>query len=67
MAFFKPWTSGHAASSTPAGDGEKSGMDEMPWSMLIPTLAVAAGIVLLGIFNGPIISGVLERVVPRGF
>jgi hypothetical protein len=34
---------------------------------LIPTLIIAAGVVLLGIFNGPIISGVLERVVPRGF
>jgi multicomponent Na+:H+ antiporter subunit D len=67
MAFFKPYNSGHAAPSVPAADEEKSGMDEMPWSMLIPTLVIAAGIVLLGIFNGPIISGVLERVVPRGF
>jgi multicomponent Na+:H+ antiporter subunit D len=67
MAFFKPYTSGHAAPSAPAADDEKSGMDEMPWSMLIPTLVIAAGIVLLGIFNGPIISEVLERVVPRGF
>jgi multicomponent Na+:H+ antiporter subunit D len=67
LAFFKPYNSGHPAPHTPAADEEKAGMDEMPWSMLIPTLIIAAGVVLLGIFNGPIISGVLERVVPRGF
>jgi multicomponent Na+:H+ antiporter subunit D len=67
LAFFKPYSSGQKDRLAPAGDEEKAGMDEMPGSMLIPTLVIAAGIVLLGILNGPIISGVLERVVPRGF
>jgi len=67
LAFFKPYNSGHPSPRHPAADEEKAGMDEMPWSMLIPTLVIAVGIILLGLFNGPIISGVLERVVPRGF
>jgi multicomponent Na+:H+ antiporter subunit D len=64
LAFFKPVTSGH---STEADPEEKAGMDEMPWSMLIPTLVIAGGILLLGIFNGPIISGVLQLAVPAGY
>jgi hypothetical protein len=35
--------------------------------MLIPTLVIAAGIILLGVFNGTIISSVLELVIPKGF
>jgi multicomponent Na+:H+ antiporter subunit D len=67
LAFFKPYSSGQTTRHAPAAEEERAGMDEMPGSMLIPTLIIAAGILLLGIFNGPIISGILERVVPRGF
>ena len=64
MAFFKP---GEAKPGGNTSQEEKIGMDEMPWSMLIPTLVIAVGILLLGIFNGRIISSVLELAVPPGF
>ncbi|MCP4599397.1 MAG: monovalent cation/H+ antiporter subunit D family protein [Proteobacteria bacterium] len=40
---------------------------EAPLSMLIPVLVVAAGIFLLGIFNGEIISGILDSAIPAAF
>jgi multicomponent Na+:H+ antiporter subunit D len=67
LAFFKPYSSGQGDGYAPAAEEGKGGIEEMPGSMLIPTLIIAAGILLLGIFNGPIISGVLEQAVPRGF
>ena len=64
IAFFKP-----DGGKTDEGGGweGKIETDEMPRSMLIPTLVIAAGIILLGVFNGPIISSVLELVTPKGF
>jgi multicomponent Na+:H+ antiporter subunit D len=63
MAFFKP------AEETGAGDlkDEQTVIDEMPLSMLIPILLIALGIILAGIFNGEIISFVLQFTVPAGF
>jgi multicomponent Na+:H+ antiporter subunit D len=39
---------------------------EAPMSMLIPTLIMAAAIILVGLASGKIIEGVLEHAVPRG-
>jgi multicomponent Na+:H+ antiporter subunit D len=64
LAYFKP------ADSKPGEGGSaavKIGRDEMPWSMLAPALVVAAGIILVGLFNGKIISSVLELVIPKTF
>lgn len=41
--------------------------DEAPLSMLIPLLLMAAGIILLGIFSGKIISSVIQFALPAGF
>ena len=49
------------------GTREEVVMDEVPLSMLIPILVMAAGIILLGIFNGKIISTVLQFAIPAGF
>ena len=40
--------------------------DEAPWTMLGPMVAIAAGIVLLGVFNGEIVGRFIEPVVPVG-
>ena len=42
-------------------------LDEVPWSMLIPMLMIAAGIILLGIFSGVIIKHVIQFAVPASF
>jgi multicomponent Na+:H+ antiporter subunit D len=54
---------GHAAIETLRNDAR----EEVPLSMLIPILTVAAGILLLGIFNDRIISGILNFALPPGF
>ena len=41
--------------------------NEAPLTMLAPMLALAAGIMLLGIFNGGIVSGFLEHAIPASF
>jgi multicomponent Na+:H+ antiporter subunit D len=64
MAFFKPYT---LAPSYGNASEDQIQRDEMPVSMLIPTLIIAAGIIFVGIFNGKIISTVLERIIPAGF
>ncbi len=40
--------------------------NEAPWTMLAPMLTLAAGIVLLGLFNGEIVSHFIEPAVPAG-
>jgi len=40
--------------------------DEVPWSMLGPMLAVAAGIVLLGVFSGEVVGQFIEPSTPDG-
>ena len=44
----------------------RAGVDEAPPTMLAPMLALAAVILLLGLLNGPIVSGFLEPVLPEG-
>jgi multicomponent Na+:H+ antiporter subunit D len=41
--------------------------EEVPLSMLIPILTLAVGILLLGLFNERIISGILIFALPPGF
>jgi len=40
--------------------------NEAPWTMLAPMLTLAAGIVLLGLFNGEIVSHFIEPALPAG-
>ena len=41
--------------------------DEAPVSMLVPMLILAVSVVLLGLFNGEIVSRFLDPVVPASF
>lgn len=49
------------------GTHEEIKRDELPLSMLIPTLIMAAGVVLLGIFNERIIAFIIRFSVPASF
>ena len=51
-----------AGADTPVAEAPRR--DEAPLTMLVPMLALAAGTVLLGLFNGEIVSGFLEHVIP---
>ena len=46
------------------GDGA-SVIEEAPLSMLIPTLIIAVGIILIGIYNQPILINIIEHAVPK--
>jgi len=41
--------------------------DEAPFTMLVPIVIMAAGVILLGIFSGKIISSVIQFAVPASF
>ncbi len=41
-------------------------LEEVPWSMRLPIIATAVGILLLGIFNGTIINRVIQFIIPTG-
>ena len=57
-----------AAHSYPPGEAmTPPPREEVPLSMLIPILALAVGILLLGLFNERIISGILNLALPPGF
>jgi multicomponent Na+:H+ antiporter subunit D len=62
--FFVPVESAHKH-----GNDEAAGLkrDEAPASMLIPIFITVAGILLLGVFSGQIISSVIQFTVPEGF
>lgn len=41
--------------------------NEVPWSMRLPIIVTAAGILLLGFFNGSIITSVIQYIIPISF
>ena len=45
---------------------EAIGRNEVPWSMLGPMLAVAAAILLLGVFYGEVVARFIEPSIPSG-
>lgn len=47
--------------------GHKHSMDEAPASMMVPIFITVAGILLLGVFSGQIVSAVIQFAVPEGF
>lgn len=65
-AFFKPYELEHAHAHN-SGEHEIVKMDESPLSMLVPTLILTTGILLLGFYNGDIISNVIQYAIPASF
>jgi multicomponent Na+:H+ antiporter subunit D len=62
--YFKPSEAVHARNG---GSHEEIVRDEVPLSMLIPIFVLVAGILVLGVFSGKIISNVIQFAVPAGF
>ncbi|MDO8785768.1 MAG: monovalent cation/H+ antiporter subunit D family protein [Syntrophales bacterium] len=62
--YFKPSEAVHAHNG---GSHEEIVRDEVPLSMLIPIFVLVAGILVLGVFSGKIISNVIQFAVPAGF
>ena len=57
----------HQAGEEEVAAGGRAGpAGEAPLPMLAPMLALGAAILLLGLLNGPIVSGFLEPVLPPG-
>lgn len=50
-----------------AGHEPQGPRDEVPLSMLVPVMIMAAGISVLGFYSGDIISSIIQYVVPEGF
>jgi multicomponent Na+:H+ antiporter subunit D len=51
------------------GHGREAATDkvtEAPWPMVVPLLAVAAGLILVGVFTGDIVRGVIDHALPEG-
>jgi len=48
-----------------ADDGSVS-LDEAPASMLVPTLVLGIALLLLGLLNAVIVTGIISRIVPPG-
>ncbi|MBW1744843.1 MAG: monovalent cation/H+ antiporter subunit D family protein [Deltaproteobacteria bacterium] len=64
-AYLKPMEPAYAHNA-----GETHGeilRDEAPFTMLVPIVIMAAGVIFLGIFSGKIISSVIQFAVPASF
>jgi multicomponent Na+:H+ antiporter subunit D len=62
-AFFAPSDADDA--EEPATDEPER--NEAPLSMVVPTMVLAVGIILLGIFNGEIVENLLDAAIPASF
>ncbi|MDO9567091.1 MAG: monovalent cation/H+ antiporter subunit D family protein [Candidatus Desulfaltia sp.] len=63
-AYFKPMEPAYA---NDGGETHMAQRDEAPLTMLVPIVIMAAGIILLGIFSGNIISSIIQFAVPASF
>jgi multicomponent Na+:H+ antiporter subunit D len=64
-AYFKPMEPAYAHNG--GETHEEILRDEAPFTMLVPIVIMAAGVILLGIFSGKIISSVIQFAVPASF
>jgi len=55
----------HEGHEIQAHGDETSVIEEAPLSMLVPTMTVAAGIILIGLYNQPILTSVIRFAVPN--
>ena len=65
-AYFKPMEPAYAHNGGETKH-EEIQRDEAPLTMLVPIVIMAAGVILLGIFSGKIISSVIQFAVPASF
>ena len=55
----------HGEDEVHAHGDDTAVIEEAPISMLIPTMVVAAGIILIGLYNQPILTNVIQFAVPK--
>jgi multicomponent Na+:H+ antiporter subunit D len=65
-AYLKPMEAAYALNGGETKH-EEIQRDEAPFTMLVPIVIMAAGVILLGIFSGKIISSVIQFAVPASF
>ncbi|MFC1513180.1 monovalent cation/H+ antiporter subunit D family protein [Thermodesulfobacteriota bacterium] len=59
IAYYEPESDQH-------GHGDSVAIDEAPLSMLLPLVAVAITIILLGLYSGEIVTTFIQHAVPAG-
>ncbi|MCB2194035.1 MAG: monovalent cation/H+ antiporter subunit D family protein [Deltaproteobacteria bacterium] len=68
IAFFEPMAEGHGHGGH-GGHGEHGGavaLAEAPLSMLLPLLAAALGLIVLGLATGPLVEKIILPIIPTG-
>ncbi|MCP4369676.1 MAG: monovalent cation/H+ antiporter subunit D family protein [Deltaproteobacteria bacterium] len=65
ILFFRIFEIGYGFSESHGHGHEKVLISEAPISMLIPTIITALGIILIGIYNQPIVNNVIRFAVPK--
>ena len=56
-----------AVAAPPVHQARRVVRSDAPWSMLAPMLVTALGVVLLGLFNGEIVTRFIDPMIPVGF
>jgi len=60
IAYFEPRVDHHA------GHEAETVVSEAPFSMLMPLLVVAAGLIIIGLYSGTIVAKIIQHAVPAG-
>ncbi|NJB67114.1 multicomponent Na+:H+ antiporter subunit D [Desulfobaculum xiamenense] len=62
IAYFEPFAEGHGHEHGHGPAPEP--INDAPWSMVVPLLLVAAGLIVLGVFSGDIVTRVIDFAIP---
>jgi multicomponent Na+:H+ antiporter subunit D len=60
IAYFEPKVDHHA------GEANTIVVSEAPFSMLVPLLVVAIGLIVIGLYSGTIVTTIIQHAVPAG-
>ena len=60
ICYYEPFSDHHGH------DHPAESMDEAPLTMLVPLLIVAVSLVLVGLYTGNIVNGIIEFAIPKG-
>ena len=60
IAYFEPMTDHHG------GKVHETVISEAPFSMLLPLLVVAAGLIVIGLYSGTIVTNIIRFSIPAG-
>jgi multicomponent Na+:H+ antiporter subunit D len=60
IAYFEPKADHHA------GDAAEITFSEAPFSMLVPLLVVAIGLIVIGLYSGTLVTTIIQHSVPTG-